>query len=143
MKAHADLHESVASCREGAKALAKTTPGALLELLDRLRRDTNAAAEAWCESACLAKGIAPTSPRAAEEWLGGPVLVLRHLRSLQSTLQRLAKTGSPRLREQELSIRSGVAVASIFPETLTDRLVLGGFSAEFSSSTSRPAFPQN
>ena len=130
MKAHADLSESVASCREGAKALAKTTPGALLELLDRLRLDTDAAAEAWCESACLAKGIAPTSPRAAEEWLGGPVLVLRHLRSLRSTLQSLAETGKPRLREQELSLRSGVAVASIFPETLTDRLVLGGFSAE-------------
>ena len=66
MKAHADLSESVASCCEGAKALAKTTPDALLELLDRLRLDTDAAAEAWSESACLAKGIAPTSPRAAE-----------------------------------------------------------------------------
>ncbi|MDE0891717.1 MAG: NAD-dependent aldehyde dehydrogenase, partial [Planctomycetota bacterium] len=130
MKPHADLIESVAACRDGANALAKTTPGALLGLLERLRRDTNAAAEAWCESACLAKGIAPTSPRAAEEWLGGPVLVLRHLRSLQSTLTCLAQTGRPRLRESELSLRSGTAVASVFPETLTDRLVLGGFSAE-------------
>ena len=130
MKPHADLDESVAACRDGANALAKTAPSALLELLRRLRKDTNAAAEGWCESACLAKGIAPTSPRAAEEWLGGPVLVLRHLRSLHSTLSSIAQTGGPRLRENELSLRSGTAVASVFPETLTDKLVLGGFSAE-------------
>jgi hypothetical protein len=130
MRPHADLEDSVAACLRGAEALSKTTPGALLGLLGRLRRDTEAAAEAWCEAACLAKGIAPTSPRAAEEWLGGPVLVLRHLRSLQSTLSSLAQTGRPRLRESELSLRSGTAVASVFPETLTDKLVLGGFSAE-------------
>jgi len=130
MTPHAVLQDSVAACRRGAEALAKTTPEALLPLLTRLRYDTQAAAEDWCTAACLAKGIAPTSARAAEEWLGGPVVVLRHLRSLQATLSHIARTGSARLHPSELSERSGSVVASVFPETLTDRLVLGGFSAQ-------------
>ena len=130
MTPHADLQESVATCRTGAERLAKTTPGSLLGLLRRLRADTLAASEAWCTASCDAKGIDPTSARASEEWLGGPVVVLRHLRSLNSTLAHIDRTGAPLLWDSELSTRSGNAVASVFPETLTDRLVLGGFRAE-------------
>jgi aldehyde dehydrogenase (NAD(P)+) len=130
MTPNVDLQESVAACREGAERLAKTNPGALLGLLERLKADTLAASEAWAALGCEAKGIDLASPAASEEWLGGPVVVLRHLRSLGATLAHIDRTGSPLLRDSELKERSGSAVAEVFPETLTDRLVLGGFSAE-------------
>jgi len=130
MTPNADLQESVAACRKGAERLAKTSPGALLGLLERLKADTLAASGAWATLGCEAKGIELSSPAASEEWLGGPVVVLRHLRSLGATLAHIDRTGGPLLRDSELKERSGSAVASVFPETLTDRLVLGGFSAE-------------
>ena len=130
MTPNADLQESVAACRKGAERLAKTSPGALLGLLERLKADTLAASGAWATLGCEAKGIDPASPLASEEWLGGPVVVLRHLRSLKTTLAHIDRTGAPLLRDSELKERSGSAVAKVFPETLTDRLVLGGFSAE-------------
>ncbi|MCH2107461.1 MAG: aldehyde dehydrogenase family protein, partial [Planctomycetes bacterium] len=130
MTPNAGLEESVAACREGAERLAKTSPGALLGLIERLKRDTLAAAEAWATLGAEAKGLEPSSPPASEEWLGGPVSVLRHLRSLGTTLSHIDRTGEPLLRDSELKERRGSAVASIFPETLTDRLVLGGFTAE-------------
>jgi len=130
MTPDADLHESVAACSRGAEGLAKTTPGSLLGLLRRLKADTLASSAAWCALGCEAKGIDPSSPDASEEWLGGPVVVLRHLRSLGATLSHIDRTGAPLLKDSELRERSGSAVASVFPETLTDRLVLGGFSAE-------------
>ena len=130
MTPNANIHESVAACRAGAERLAKTSPGALLGLIQRLKADTHAAAEAWAALGCEAKGLSSTSPAASEEWLGGPVVVLRHLRSLGATLAHLERTGAPLLRDSELRVRSGSAVAQVFPETFNDRLVLAGFRAE-------------
>ncbi|HIG11368.1 MAG: aldehyde dehydrogenase family protein [bacterium] len=130
MTPDAQLDESIADCRRGAARLATSAPAEAARLLARLRRDTFAAAEDWCAGACESKGIDPATPLAAEEWLAGPVACLRHLRSLQTTLEHMQHTGAGRIASSELSSRSGRTVARVFPETLTDRLVLSDFRAE-------------
>ncbi len=84
-----------------------------------------AVAESWAEAACRAKGIAPNSPLAGEEWFVGPVATIRNLRLL---IQALAADGHP---QPVLSTRpSGQVVAQVFPDNWMDRLLWFGFRGE-------------
>ena len=98
-------------------------------LLDRLTAATLACAADQVRVASWAKGIEVDSPAAAEEWLGGPVTVLRNLRLLRRSLREIARRGKPspgRVRARA----DGQVVAEVFPGSLADRLLLGGFRAE-------------
>ena len=124
------VSEAVGELGAGREALASCSVDDRIRLIDRLTADTHAAAKEWVAVSCAAKGIDPASPTASEEWLAGPVSVLRNLGLLRRSLAHLARHRRPLLADSELELRDGTTVARVFPEVLSDRLVLTGFSAE-------------
>lgn len=95
-------------------------------LLDRCIAHTLGIAAEWVEAACVAKGIDPNGPLAGEEWLGGPMVTVRNMRLLADAMRADGEPSLPRVW-----VRSdGQQVAQVFPQSLTDRLLFGGISAE-------------
>ncbi len=83
-------------------------------------------AERWVARACEAKGAAIDSAVAGEEWLSGPMTTVRNIRLFAEALER---GGEPAPR----SIRPGPGgrvIATVFPQTLLDRVVYSGMVAE-------------
>jgi hypothetical protein len=83
-------------------------------------------AEAWVDAACKAKGIPRDSQRAGEEWLGGPMTMIRNMRLLVETLEA---GGAPKPPKVSKSI-TGQTVAQVFPANVFDKLMFTGISAE-------------
>ena len=76
------------------------------------------------------KGIAIDSPLAAEEWFAGPVVVLRILRLLMTTLRRLDR-GQPAIDEARIHTRpDGRVRARVFPASNLDAVLFPRFSAD-------------
>jgi len=98
-----------------------------LELLrctaDRLFR----AAPAWVRAGSEAKGLPPDH---AEEWLVGPVPVLRQVRLLIGSLDRI-RSGRPTIDPSAVSGDDGKPLrVRLMPFDTKDRLLFRGFSAE-------------
>jgi acyl-CoA reductase-like NAD-dependent aldehyde dehydrogenase len=55
-----------------------------------------AVADDMAIAGCRAKGLDPNSPAGAEEWMSGPLPVVRNLRLLVETLSEIERTGRPR-----------------------------------------------
>lgn len=95
-------------------------------LLRACASSTVAAAQDWVEAACKAKGIDPGSSLAGQEWLAGPMAVVRNLRLLAEALEQGGQPKLPGLRRRP----DGQEVADVFPAGLVDRLLFTGFRAE-------------
>ena len=87
---------------------------------------TQAAAEAWVSAACKAKGLDPSSSLAGQEWLGGPMAVVRNMRLLVEALEQGGQPKLPGLHKRP----DGQEVADVFPATLIDKLLYTGYRAE-------------
>ncbi|MCB9594452.1 MAG: aldehyde dehydrogenase family protein [Sandaracinaceae bacterium] len=96
-----------------------------IQLLERCIDRTVAVSEEWVRHACKAKGLDFNGPRAGEEWLGGPMCVVRNLRML---IDAIREGGAPRVNE--MYERHGRWIADIFPESFLDKLMYRGFKAE-------------
>lgn len=95
-------------------------------LLERCIETTLGIADEWVRAACDAKGIDPKSPRAGEEWLGGPMTTVRNVRLL---LEAMHAGGEPPL-PGVYARPDGQLVAKVFPQSALDGLMFNGFSAE-------------
>ena len=88
-------------------------------------------AERQVAASVRAKSIPPSSPVVGEEWLGGPMVTVRTLRLLIESLEDIAQSGRPELSRGGVKTRSdGRTVAYVFPNSLWDRLLFQGFSAQ-------------
>lgn len=88
-------------------------------------------AEAWVRAGCEAKGLDFHGPASSEEWLAGPMATVRNLRLLAEALERIARTGSPGPGPERFTrARDGHTVARIFPNTLIEKAMYGGFTAD-------------
>jgi hypothetical protein len=111
--------------KEGAHAWVKVTLGERIALLEELRRSYHAIAEPSVRAACQAKGIDPESPIAGEEWLAGPLVVLRNLRLLVESLQDIQRHGVPYIPPSRLStLADGRLCARLYPADLLDSMLL-------------------
>src|SRR5664280_337770 len=99
-------------------------------LIVRLRADVGRVAERWEAAAVRAKGITPGTPTEAEEWLGGPYLVLRDLRFLERALSDIARRGRPNLPGRVTTLPSGQVAVRVFPADAYDRVFFRGFSGD-------------
>ena len=99
-------------------------------LIDRLMEDLANSAEEWVAESLRAKQIAGSTAGTAQEWLGGPYVVMRNLRLLRLSLCHIRDTGKPVI-PGPVSIRpNGQVVASVFPVDKYDALLFKGTSAE-------------
>lgn len=98
-------------------------------LLAAVRREVWACAADWARAGCDAKGIGGDTPQAAEEWLAGPVQVLRNLHQLEDTLARVA-AGRPVVDASELEQHGERVRVPVAPAGLLEKVMLPGFRAE-------------
>ena len=102
------------------------TPNARrIQLLERCIDRCVAVAEEWVRHACRAKGLDFLSPRSGEEWLAGPMPVVRNLRMLAESI---ADNGAPRIKNMER--RGDQWIVEIFPDSFVESLMYRGFKAE-------------
>ncbi|MEE8492036.1 MAG: aldehyde dehydrogenase, partial [Acidimicrobiia bacterium] len=101
-----------------------------LEYLLSMRRLIGQHAAEWVAKAVAGKGIPPESEWAGEEWISGPYAVLASINAMSATLQALAE-GKDALQGAEVRTRGGgQVVVDVFPQTIYDRLLLNGYTAE-------------
>ncbi|KAA3611957.1 MAG: NAD-dependent aldehyde dehydrogenase [Planctomycetota bacterium] len=100
-------------------------PQRILYLRQCLEGTEQVAAD-WVRAACQAKGIDFGSPLAGEEWLSGPMATVRNIRLLMESLQQGAQPKPSRLKQRP----DGQWVARVFPQTVLDRLLFQGFTAD-------------
>ncbi len=97
-----------------------------IALLEQSITATIGCAEEWVSAATRAKGIQAGSQRAGEEWLGGPMTLVRNMRLL---VESLKEGGQPK-PNSVIRRDDGQYVANVFPNNLMDRLMYTGFTAE-------------
>ncbi len=107
-------------------AWTQVTVAQRIQLLQQCMETTVAAASGWAEDACKLKGIQPHAPLAGEEWLGGPVTTLRHLRLLVESLEYRGQRPPPKMETRA----DGRTVATVFPTDIKDKIMFTGFRAE-------------
>ncbi len=102
-----------------------------VKVLDLMLQKTRSVAPRMVAKALHAKGIEPGTPRAAEEWLGGPMVAARNLRLLRQSLTEIARDGVPSLDDNKIRTRAnGQVIADVFPQDIFDTLLYTGFRAE-------------
>ncbi|GGI06829.1 aldehyde dehydrogenase family protein [Egicoccus halophilus] len=123
------IDAALATLRERAPVWIDTDVPARLALLEELVDDTLASAPAWATAAAAAKGIRSDSPLMGEDWISGPVMVLRNLRLLQRSLGQIVETGRPQPPSLEVAA-NGQVVARVFPSDTVDQLMFPQFTGE-------------
>lgn len=97
-----------------------------IRLLQACLARTVRVAERWVAKASDAKHVAPDSPAAGEEWVTGPMTVVRNIRLF---IESLREGGQPQPKSLEAG-PGGRTIATVFPQTLLDRLAFSGMVAE-------------
>ncbi|SDT33431.1 aldehyde dehydrogenase (NAD(P)+) [Friedmanniella luteola] len=122
----ADLDRAVAELQERARPFARLAPGAKADLVRACLPRVVAVAAAWSARGLEAKDLPPT---AAEEWLAGPLPVVRHLRLLADALDVVARDGRPPLGTGHRLREDGRVEVDVFPVSRADRLLYAGTTA--------------
>ena len=121
----ADLDRAVVELQEHARSFARLGPAAKASLVRACLPRTAEVASAWSARGLTAKGLPPTS---AEEWLAGPLPVVRQLRLLADSLDALAAGRLP-LGTGTRQRDDGRLEVDLFPAGGLDRLLYRGTSA--------------
>ncbi|MBI2568618.1 MAG: NAD-dependent aldehyde dehydrogenase [Candidatus Schekmanbacteria bacterium] len=127
----AELERAVEVLNDNKDRWAAFDVPARIRLLRRMMLDTWEVAEEQVKAACLAKGLSFSAPVSAEEWLGGPMAVLRNLRLLAESLDQIRLHGRPQLKPGAVRRRpDGQLAVQVFPGDLKDKLLYANFRAE-------------
>jgi len=127
--AFGELDRAIADLTAHKDAWAKTTIAERLALLAEISQATMGVAEDWAMTAARGKLIPPDSPLAGEEWLSGPYALISACNAFRQTLSQME--GKAFLRGLALrNLPTGQIAAAVVPNTLWDRLLLSGVSAE-------------
>lgn len=119
------LDSVVQRVKEGSRAWVKLALRERIALLETLRRAFATVAEPSVRAACEAKGIDPASPLAGEEWLAGPLVVLRNMRLLVDSLRDIEKYGVPHIPTSHLrTLEDGRLAARVYPKDALDGMLL-------------------
>lgn len=95
------------------------------QLLERCMDLLLGCAEGWVEAACREKGIPHDQSIGGQEWVGGPMNVMRCLRQHVAALRC---NGAP--RPSRLERRGPRWVARVIPDGVFEKLAYGGLTAE-------------
>ncbi|MCE9670788.1 aldehyde dehydrogenase [Myxococcus stipitatus] len=111
--------------KEGSRGWVRLGLGERIALLEELRLAYAAIAQPSVRAACEAKGIDPAGPLAGEEWLSGPLVVLRNLRLLANALRDIQRHGVPLIPASRLrTLEDGRLAASLYPLDALDGTLL-------------------
>lgn len=106
-----------------------------LRLLEACIVGMDAVKDRWVRALCDVKKIPAGDNLEGEEWVAGPVAVVRNLRLLVSALRQ---NGQPKPVHSEI-LANGQTVCRIFPTDLYDKLVLSGVRCDVWIQPGKPA----
>jgi aldehyde dehydrogenase (NAD(P)+) len=124
-----ELDRALETLTAAKRAWACLPVGRKIALLEALKRNTHVAAPEWVALAVQAKGVAPQSPLAGEEWISGPWAVLYALNRYLRTLRGISLHGEPPLPPVRRR-HDGRVVMRVFPHDAYDRALLSGIYAD-------------
>ncbi|HEX2674267.1 MAG TPA: hypothetical protein VHM25_25495 [Polyangiaceae bacterium] len=82
-------------------------------------------------AACAAKGVSVGSPLEGEEWVAGPVPIIRHLKQLAESLDQVRRAGAPSIDPGRISFTArGHAAIEVTPHEWYDGLLYAPFRAK-------------
>ena len=126
-----ELDAKIARLQENKQTWAELDLDRKIEMAEGFVRRYNEIGERQVSEALEQKGIAPDTPAAAEEWLGGPLAAVRTGRLMIETLESIRETGRPPVDQADVRERpNGQLAVDVFPNSLLDRALYSGFSAE-------------
>ena len=114
----------------GARRWAGTGLAERAALLRQVHASTGRAAHRWAATAAGIKGLQAASPLIGQEWLSGPYPVLQAASRLASSLEALAAGASPLDGLRSRPAPGGRVAVGVLPLEATERLLLGGSSAQ-------------
>lgn len=123
-----EMDIAVQALQEQKQAWVRTTLQDRITLLDELTHDFTVTAPHWVDACLQAKGLSAEHP--AEEWAVGPWPVLKTLSQLRQSILDIEATGHPKIPGPVTTRPDGQVVAQIFPQTLYDRILFTGVTAE-------------
>jgi acyl-CoA reductase-like NAD-dependent aldehyde dehydrogenase len=98
-----------------------------IALLERCLRNYLRTADAVVARGSAARGIEPGSVESGEEWIAGPLAVVRQLRLLIQSLRDIAREGRPSLpRGAVHRAPTGELAVTVFPRDGSERLMFPG-----------------
>lgn len=104
---------------------------ARIALVKKMIQGISNVAERMVRKAVEMKQLSPHEPSASEEWLGGPVIIVRNLRLLLETLEQIERHNVPQIADKRVKTRpDGQVVVEVLPTCLMDTLLYNGFKAE-------------
>ena len=121
----ATLDREIAVLRSSAREWVTTPLARKRKLLEALRAATAEVAGEWVRLSCQAKGIAPNSPAAGEEWMSGPYALLSNVAALIRLVEQLEAGGNPLDRIRVRTLPSGQVALRAFPADARDRMLAG------------------
>lgn len=125
-----ELDADIAELRAGAERWAALAPLERARLLVDTFAATGQVAREWAETAARAKGLAPDSPYAGEEWLTGPYGMLDSLDAYAFAFINLATKGTTLAGARFAEAPGGRVALRILPEDLPQWVLFNGLSAE-------------
>ncbi len=100
-----------------------------LALLDTIRQRLAARSEAWVAASVRGKQMQAGSPEEGEEWTSGPWTLAVGINGYMDTLRALSR-GRLLMPKKVHTRPDGQVAARIFPNTLFDKILLNGVTAE-------------
>lgn len=125
-----ELDTAVATVAANVDAWSRTTPAQRIALLDRIIADTMAAAPAWLDAACTAKGLDPSSGEGGEELFSGLGTFIRMARTLKDSISQIASTGRPQFPGPVREVADGRLVVQVFPVDTFDKVLFAKTTGE-------------
>ncbi|MBW3665794.1 MAG: aldehyde dehydrogenase family protein [Actinobacteria bacterium] len=125
----AELDRAVADVAARSSAWLQMTIRDKITLLQQTWRDTAATVEDWAAAAGPPKGFEPGSADVGEDLATGPLMLVRHLRKLEETLEDLDAHGEVRLPAAPTTRADGQVVVPVFPAGVLDRALTPGHRA--------------
>ncbi|MEU6271063.1 aldehyde dehydrogenase family protein [Streptomyces populi] len=123
------LDRALADLRANAGTWTATPVEQRIGLLERLLPRIEAAAPAMVADAARAKGYEVTAGWAAEDWVTAPWALAQTVGAYLHVLRRIAAGKEP-LPAGAVRDLDGRTVVDVFPATVSDRLLLNGFTAQ-------------
>lgn len=125
----ADLAAVVERARAASRSFVRLPIAERISLLRQLRRNYAEVAEEQVRRACEAKGLDFDDPISGEEWLVGPLGIIRSLRLLEQSLRDIERSGVPRVPGVR-SLEDGRLAVRVFPTDGLDGFLLAKHEAE-------------
>lgn len=118
----AKLDETIAHLREAAWKFATLPMEKRIALVTTMQQGYVKVAEEMVQAGCQAKGIAPDSNLAAEEWASSTWSVVRHLRLVRVSLEGIEKTGNTPIGKVKRTPAGNLAV-QVYPNNVIDSML--------------------